>query len=666
MKHWLAGLRTKSSWMTRVWLIFIIGFVVLGLCTMSLISYANSYTGKVFPGVHIGEVPIGGMSEKEITRYLQDMNDRLITDGWEFSVSAPSGEESFTILPVYVSGSNSVELMTIDIEAEVAALLREGKQGNVFTRAFSALQHRISQPSVRLSHISADEERIMESLNIRLAPLKQHARPARLAVTSIDPFSYEVVSSSPGVTFDTSEVIAALTASWEELQTPQIHIKAKVDEPSAVEEEFLPIVHRLETVLGHGDLLLSFTEPITSRERVWHITQQNMVDWLTVTQDSEHGAAFSLQIASTTAFIEEQVAPVVNVKPRNAKFEVSDSGRVTMFQASRPGVQIAMEETVAALNNAFMQRTWFDEGITKNVKVVTEQAQPEFATGEVNDLGITEVLGVGLSKFVGSPEKRKHNINVGAEKLNGVLIPPGAEFSTIANTEPYTLESGYVPELVIKGDEVKPEIGGGLCQIGSTLFRMAMNSGMPITQRRNHSLVVGYYNDLSNGLPGTDATIYDPNPDFRFLNDTGHYVLIQTDIDWTNSELRFILWGTNDGRKGSYTPPTVSRWIPSGEPKIIETEKLAPGVKECQHAYTGADASFTYIRTLSTGERVERIFESHYRPLPQICLVGKAPSAEGKVAPSETGESMIDLLKEAAQNEGTEIVPVNPLDTVDE
>ncbi|MBT4153960.1 MAG: VanW family protein, partial [Candidatus Magasanikbacteria bacterium] len=523
MRTWINKLRTKSSWITRAWLIFIICFVVLGLISMILISYANSYTGRVFPGVHIGEVPIGGMSEEEVTRYLQDMNDRLISEGWEFTVDAPQGQETFTILPVYVSGSNSVELMTIDVESEVAVLLRTGKEGHVFARAFAALRHRISQPQIALSHITADVERIEESLSIRLEPLETLAQPATLDIT-LEPFTYTIVSSSPGIAFDTSNVIDTLKDSWKTLKTPHVQIAAIVDEPSALEEEFVPILDRLETVMGHGDLLLSYTEPITSIERTWRITRQNMVDWLTVSdlEDDEQGAAFSLSIASTTLFLEEQVAPVVNVEPRNAKFEVSDTGRVTMFQASRPGVEIASEETLLAINEAFMQRTWFDEGITKNVKVQTQQAEPEFATGEANDLGITEVLGIGVSKFGGSPRNRRLNINEGGARLNGILVPPGEEFSTIAHTQPYTEESGYLPELVIKGDEVKPEIGGGLCQIGSTLFRMAMNSGMEITQRRNHSLVVSYYNDLTNGLPGTDATIYDPAPDFRFKNDTGH------------------------------------------------------------------------------------------------------------------------------------------------
>ena len=80
-----------------------------------------------------------------------------------------------------------------------------------------------------------------------------------------------------------------------------------------------------------------------------------------------------------------------------------------------------------------------------------------------------------------------------------------------------------------------------------------MNSGMPIVERRSHSLAVSYYFDPENGNPRTDATIYEPSPDFKFLNDTGYYILIATDVNTINGQLTFTLWGTSDGRQGSYS-----------------------------------------------------------------------------------------------------------------
>jgi len=182
--------------------------------------------------------------------------------------------------------------------------------------------------------------------------------------------------------------------------------------------------------------------------------------------------------------------------------------------------------------------------------------------------------------------------------------------------------------------------------VGTTLFRMAMNSGMEITERRNHSLVVSYYNDPANGLPGTDATIYDPSPDFRFKNDTNNYILIQTAMNEKTGELKFTIWGTRDGRKGSYTKPVVHKWIPAGAPRITETTSLAPGEKTCQSAFRGAQASFTYTRVMPDGTKQDKVFESYYRPLPQICLVGVE-----KVSIPEEGE-------ETTAPEGEVVEPV--------
>jgi vancomycin resistance protein YoaR len=227
------------------------------------------------------------------------------------------------------------------------------------------------------------------------------------------------------------------------------------------------------------------------------------------------------------------------------------------------------------------------------------------------------------------------NIRHAVKKLNGVLVKPNETFSTLLATGPFTIEDGYVSELVIKGDSLKPEVGGGLCQIGSTLFRMAMNAGMSIVERRSHSLVVHYYSDPRNGNPGTDATIYDPAPDFKFHNDTGHHVLIQTAMNEATGDLAFTLWGATDGRTASYTAPIVTRWIPHGVTKTVETTKLAPGEKKCQKAFNGAETTFTYTRILADGTEEKRNFGSYYRPLPEICLLGVAA-----VTTSSTVESV--------------------------
>jgi len=258
--------------------------------------------------------------------------------------------------------------------------------------------------------------------------------------------------------------------------------------------------------------------------------------------------------------------------------------------------------------------------------------KPKTSNQDVNDLGIVEVIGIGESDFKGSPVNRVHNIGVGAKWLNGMLIAPGEEFSLVKALGEIDGEHGYRQELVIKGDKTIPEYGGGLCQIGTTVFRAALASGLPITERRNHSYRVVYYEPA-----GMDATIYNPWPDLKFINDTGKYVLMQTRIEGT--KLYFDFWGTKDGRVAMTTQPVIYNIVAPPAKKVIKTTDLAPGTTKCtERAHNGADAKFDYrVQYPNQAEPKEVIFYSHYVPWQEVCLLGV--TAEELAAEQNSGEA---------------------------
>lgn len=615
----------QKQQMQKAWIALLVVFVFLGIGITGLVAYANSYPNRVLPGLHLGEVPIGGMERDELKRFLQDMNDKLVAEGFTFLIDTGKGStDEFIFYPVVVTETNSVELLVIDTQAELDRLVGYGKQGNVFTRAGQVLRSRVQRPELSLAHIASADERILETLGDYLSQFETPAVSADVIIDDLTPLTYHVSSSTPGIAYDTSTVIDQLIAAWSILEAPQVTLAPDVDEPGVSEEEVQTVITQVKHLLIDKDITLTHTNA-AKRNYSWDITAKEVSEWIEIQKDEEEVVQLGLNKENVQAYIEKEIAPVVTVEARDAKFKIGPSGRVVEFQGSRPGVTVEVDETYEAINGTVAARGNGQMNLDVDIELPITEVEPIVPTGEINDLGITEVLGTGVSSYAGSPANRIKNIRHAVRKLHGVMIKPGEDFSTIEHTQPYTVEGGYLPELVIKGDEIKPEIGGGLCQIGTTLFRMAMNSALPITQRRNHSLVVNYYNDPANGLPGTDATIYDPAPDFRFNNDTGNHILVQTYMDEATQELRFTLWGTSDGRQGNYTAPVVTRWIEHGETRIVETTKLAPGVRECQNAYRGADASFTYSRTLADGTSESRVFESHYRPLPQICLVGVEP-----------------------------------------
>lgn len=185
------------------------------------------------------------------------------------------------------------------------------------------------------------------------------------------------------------------------------------------------------------------------------------------------------------------------------------------------------------------------------ISLSVKTTQPTKKLSETNDLGITELIGRGESKFDGSPANRRHNIKVGLEKMQGVIVKPDEEFSFNKYLGPVEADQGFKPELVIKRTGTVPELGGGLCQVSSTTFRAAMHAGLPITQRRNHSYAVQYY-----APQGTDATIYPGVIDLKFKNDTGHNILIWPYLK-TNNYLIFDFYGTYDGREVKLNQPVV-------------------------------------------------------------------------------------------------------------
>jgi vancomycin resistance protein YoaR len=247
-------------------------------------------------------------------------------------------------------------------------------------------------------------------------------------------------------------------------------------------------------------------------------------------------------------------------------------------------------------------------------KIIAEKANDKY--------GINELLGTGWSSFANSDPARLHNIYNAISKINFLLIEPGENFSLGDSLAPFTNKNGYVDGLVIKGKKIIPETGGGMCQLGTTMFRSAMNSGMPITERRNHSLWLKYYNDPKNGNPGTDATIYSGSPDLKFKNDTGKYIMIKA-YATKKDELIIELWGTNDGRIGNYTPPKIVNIIQP--PKEMETNlvrELKPGEMICNGPFKGASTVFTYNRTLPNGEKKSEQFWSYYKAEPLRCQIG--------------------------------------------
>lgn len=257
----------------------------------------------------------------------------------------------------------------------------------------------------------------------------------------------------------------------------------------------------------------------------------------------------------------DDLALEVNRDPENAKLQ-ADDGKVSVFALSRDGIQLDKEKSLQIINDYFKGTSK-----TNEVSLAYKVIRPEISTDSIENLGITALIGEGTSNFAGSPKNRIHNIIIGSQRFNGVLIKPGEEFSFIKTLGPVDESTGYLQELVIKQDKTEPDYGGGMCQVSTTAFRAAIMSGLKITARTPHAYPVSYYNPQ-----GMDATVFIPNPDLKFLNNTPGYILMQTKIEGT--KLIFDFYGTVDGRKINITGPTITERNPDGSMKATFTQEV--------------------------------------------------------------------------------------------
>lgn len=590
-----------------------LGLLVVLVLVLSAAGTTYLYTrDHILPGVSVAGLNVGGMDRLAATELLQQRFDRMVDAGLDVELY---NEIQHIDLRTNVATDPDLvyQLIDWDVNASVEQALQVGRTGNQVVDFFTPVYHFILAPVALEPDYVLTETRLASAIHDAFPNAESDGTPTDFVfVGTGDAMSVTVTEAVEGAIIDTRQALDDLRLNAQDLtlETESLRLVERSAIISKTEAETLIPAAR-EAVL-HAPYTLTFTPEYGSVLK-YPISANDLKIWLVPSKDAQGQPVLNLDAEAMQTFL-GPIHAAIDIAPKDAKFVV-EGNRVVEFSESHDGFLINDDKVLADLVNVLGEES-------QELAISAERTAPNVPTGSANDLGIKEVLGVGYSSFAGSPSNRRANIRHGADKLNGLLVAPGETLSLLDNLRPFTVADGYLPELVIKGDKIIPEVGGGLCQIGTTTFRAGMNSGLDIVERRNHSLVVSYYNDPSNGQPGTDATIYDPSPDLKIKNDTANYIMLVTEVNNTTSELFFTFWGTSDGREGSYTPPKVLSWTGYGATQETETTTLAPGVRKCQAAHPGATTTFNYNIVMPDGTTKTREFFSSYRSLPTICLVG--------------------------------------------
>lgn len=558
------------------------------------IAYVQAYQDRVLPGVSIGSVDLSGATREEAAERLREAF--AIPPEASLHVALADGT------PILRTPLQNLLAWREDISEEA---LRAGRTG--VRKAFPYITA-IAPVSLTLDQVYTLRDERLEDL-LAKTPLEREAISASFGFTSTTTPTLALTQDErPGYRLN-REAFKETLANAVLAQANKLIVQEwEVLTPEVTRSE-------LEPLLPQAQRWVAQPLELTSDKGTLVLSPAHIFDLLGTTEEAR-GRYLTLDPVITENFLQQNPL-FVSSTPKNGTFTLTPSGTIATLTVPTEGQVVDIEATIRNAETALES-----DATPRKAAIVRRASWGVFEGADPERLGIREFLARGDSDFSGSPTNRRKNIALGAERVHGTIVAPGGEFSTMKTLGEITGERGWLPELVIKGNQTIPEYGGGLCQIGTTAFRGVVNTGLPVTERRNHSYRVRYYEPA-----GTDATLYDPSPDFRFKNDLASHLLITKDL--RRDQVGFLFWGTSDGRVASSTKPVVTNIIQPPPKKIIETTDLPVGETKCtESAHAGATARFDYEVRYPTGETKKTTFTSVYRPWQAVCLVGVAPTAD--------------------------------------
>ncbi|MFH0979588.1 MAG: VanW family protein [Candidatus Roizmanbacteria bacterium] len=305
---------------------------------------------------------------------------------------------------------------------------------------------------------------------------------------------------------------------------------------------------------------------------------------------------------------------------KNALFKF-ENNRVISFRKEEKGQEIMTDSVLADFDNAVQLIK--NKSENKSIIIKPRIIEPEITLASINNYGIEELIAEGRSDFSHSIPERIHNVILAASKFNGVLIPPNKTFSFNSTVGDISSLTGYKPAYIIKEGKTVLGDGGGVCQVSTTLFRAALNAGLPIVERFPHAYRVSYYeNDMK---PGFDATVFAPSVDLKIKNDTPTHILIETEVDQERNLLYFRFYGKKDDRRVEISPSTLWDVVSPPEPRYQEDPTLKKGVvRQIDFPAWGSKASFDYKVYKGNDLIINQKFFSNFRPWQAVFLVGTA------------------------------------------
>ena len=582
--------------LTRLAILSFVGMLLLSLAlALALFGLQMTLSERIVPGVSIGEVDIGGLTQPQAAAALAEQYGALETVVYTFL----DGDRSWT--------ATAAELgLSVPAEALVERAYAIGHSDDARSSLRQQAEAWLSGAALPLTFIF-DESKALGYLGELADEIKRERQDAALTLDGIN------VAVSPGLSGRELDVEATLDLLSRLLlaRTGETEIALVIDESPPREWNLTEAAAQVKTALS-SPLQLIGSLPNGDLLAPWILTREQILAGLSVTLSgagAERRYDVSVDLSAFASYL-TTLSPNLSKPAAEGRFDFDPAtGQLNPISPASEGRRLDVAETIRRLEAAV-----FDP-VNRRVVMYFETLHPRYPAGiSGTELGITELVAEATTYYWGSWQNRRSNIALGAGKLHGIIIAPGEEFSFNQHLGDISPEAGYLEGSVILGGATVTGIGGGICQVSTTMFRAAFSGGYAITERNSHGYRVGYYEYAGAG-PGLDAAIWQPDVDLRFQNNSPHHLLIESSFLGAQDALQFRIYSTAHWRTVVEAP--IIRDIVSAPPEeYIEAEDLALGqIRQIDYSADGADV-LVYRNVYDTaGSLVKRdqLF-THYLP----------------------------------------------------
>jgi vancomycin resistance protein YoaR len=576
-REWSSLVRTGAKVGGAVLIAVLVGLLAVG------VVFAGS-ASEVAEGVTVAGTDVSGLDQERARSELSTRAQRLEA----VPVPFRAGGRIWPIAPQQIA-------LQVDWAKAVQAALDKG-DGPIPVRGLKRVQLRLFGADVEPT---ATYE--ATTLDKRLAAVARAVDdPGRQAALVLRNGQPVVVPGEAARRLDRAAAERTIVAALSGFRRAPIDLPVVVDPPDVTQTT-------LARVAAHVRTALSAPIGFVYKGVHWSVPPEQIATFLKLPQDGE--TSLSIGGPAARAYF-ANLAKAVGRAPREVDFSVSSTGE-TKIIPSRNGRRLDVAATEKAFLAAALSTT------NREARLMVVAAEPELSTARVKALGITELVG-GYTTYFGGDPNRIHNVQLVARLIDRHLITPGSTFSFNKTTGERNAAKGFLEAPVIINGELKNGLGGGVCQVSTTVFNAAYEAGLSITERHNHALYIDHY------PLGRDATVNYPDTDLKFVNDTEHWLLVETIIG--SASLTVRLYGTPVHRRVQTQssplretgPPTVKRILDPhmnvGEQLVVESGQPSRAVSVRRVVYD-KDGDLLYDTTWS----------SSYLAEPKVVRVGTKP-----------------------------------------